>query len=55
MNGKFWIVAADVLGVALLVAVLSGGTKSSMFAALILAAPLAMASLMVVSAKGHDA
>ena len=45
--GKLWIIAIDLLGLALLVALVSGGTKTGIFASIVLAAPLAMAAMMM--------
>lgn len=50
-NGR-WNVVADGLGVALLAALLLGGTQTVLFAGLLLAAPLFMAACMLWGPRG---
>ena len=55
MRGYFWIIAIDLLGLALLAAMVSGGTKSGIFATILIAAPLAMAAMMFAPSTDNDA
>ena len=46
-----WVIAADVVGAALLLGLLSGGTGGSLFATLLLFVPLAFAAVLLLLAS----
>ena len=54
MRGKFWIIAVDIAGFVLLAALVMGGVKTSLFGAILIAAPLAMAAAMFSPSRGDD-
>ena len=54
MRGKLWVIAADGIGAALLVALLCGGTKSGLFAAILIALPIAFCGMMLASSGANE-
>ena len=54
MRGKFWVIAVDFAGVALVAAMLGGATNSGLFGALVLSLPVAMAAMLIGSSMAND-
>ena len=50
LRRNVWVVVADAAGIALLGALIAGGTQGSLFAALLLALPLAFLALLLTAA-----